>query len=123
MGNMHFETSKSRLQKKTEFTALLSSKRTASHNPLFDESGNAMSLFTARPAKWKSSQYTWTDSDGHQVAIDDRKGEREQHRLVITRPMAQDKLDALVGLWVLRLWYENAETKQAKREGQLFCEK
>ncbi|KAL2827805.1 hypothetical protein BDW59DRAFT_54770 [Aspergillus cavernicola] len=112
VGNIHFETSKSRLQK-TEFTALLSAKRTASHRPLFDEAGKLVTLFNARP-KWMGSCYSWMDRNGHQLAFEDRKG--EQHKLVITSPMSQDTRDALTAMWVLRLWYETAESKQAKKE-------
>ncbi|KAL2868796.1 uncharacterized protein BJX67DRAFT_379744 [Aspergillus lucknowensis] len=115
LGNIHFETSKPRLQK-TEFRALLSAHRTASHKPLFDEARKLTILFDARPMNWVSSRYSWTDGNGHQVAFEEGKGEHEQHKLVITHPMAQETRDALVALWVLRLWYETAESKQAKRE-------
>ncbi|KAJ0419725.1 hypothetical protein BJY00DRAFT_285450 [Aspergillus carlsbadensis] len=113
VGNIHFDTSKSRLQK-TEFTALLSAKRTASDQPLFDEAGRASTLFTARPAKWMSNRYTWTQEDGSQVAMEDVKG--DEHNLVMTTPMTQETRDALVAVWMLRLWYETAESKQAKRD-------
>ncbi|KAL4864368.1 hypothetical protein BDV12DRAFT_205748 [Aspergillus spectabilis] len=113
VGNVHFKTSKRRLQK-TEFTALLSAKRTASHRPLFNKAGELSTLFNARPTSWRSSHYCWTDSDGHQVAFEDR--ESEQHKLVITQPMLQETRDALAGVWVLRLWYEAAESRQAKKE-------
>ncbi|KAL2794597.1 hypothetical protein BJX66DRAFT_303458 [Aspergillus keveii] len=113
VGNIHFETSKSRLQK-TEFKALLSAKRTASDRPLFDEAGRTSTLFTARPATLMSSRYTWTQKNGSQVAVEDGKG--DEHRLAITTPMTQETRDALVASWMLRLWYETAESKQAKRE-------
>ncbi|KAL2837125.1 hypothetical protein BJY01DRAFT_221313 [Aspergillus pseudoustus] len=113
VGNIHLETSKSRLQK-TEFSAQLSPRRTASHRPLFDEAGETSTLFTARPGKWVSSRYIWTQKNGSQVAVEDGKG--EEHKLVITSPMKQDVRDALVAVWMLRLWYETAESKEAKRE-------
>ncbi|KAL3484204.1 hypothetical protein BJX62DRAFT_219074 [Aspergillus germanicus] len=113
VGNIHFETSKSRLQK-TEFQALLSAKRTASDRPLFDDAGKATTLFTARPAKLMSSRYTWTRENGSQVAFEDGRG--EEHRLAITTAMPQEMRDALVASWMLKLWYETAESKQAKRE-------
>ncbi|KAL2847089.1 hypothetical protein BJX68DRAFT_240205 [Aspergillus pseudodeflectus] len=112
-GNIHLETSKSRLQK-LEFTALLSAKRTASDRPLFDEAGKTVTLFSARPAKLMSSRYTWTQEDGSQIAVEDGKG--DEHRLAITTAMTQEMRDALVAVWLLRLWYETAESKQAKRE-------
>ncbi|KAL4925070.1 uncharacterized protein BDV17DRAFT_191789 [Aspergillus undulatus] len=117
IGNMHFETTKSRLQK-TEFTALLSAGRTCAHKPLFDALGKSVTLFNARPAGWMSSRYVWTDGEGRQVAVEDvlGKNDRGKTRLSITMSMKQEERDALVALWVLRLWYETAESKQAKKE-------
>ncbi|KAL5333784.1 hypothetical protein BJX70DRAFT_391905 [Aspergillus crustosus] len=116
LGNIHIETSKPRLQK-TEFTAILSRDRTASHKPLFNEPGQLSTLFTARPTSWRSSHYAWTDSEGNQVAVEDTDG--EYRKLAISMPMPQETRDALVAVWLLRLWYETAESKQAKREGSL----
>ncbi|KAL3469787.1 hypothetical protein BJX99DRAFT_64297 [Aspergillus californicus] len=113
VGNIHLETSKSRLQK-TEFTALLSVKRTASHKPLFDEGGKLVTLFKARATGLMNSRYIWTDGSGHQVAFEVK--EDEKYKLAITTPMSQASRDALVGLWVLKLWYETAESKDAKRD-------
>ncbi|KAL3481703.1 hypothetical protein BJX99DRAFT_253230 [Aspergillus californicus] len=79
-----------------EFEALLSSKQTASDRPLFDEAGKASTLFTARPAKLMGSWYNWIQEDGSQVA--------------------EEMRDVLVAVWMLKLWYETAETRQAKRE-------
>ncbi|KAL4944569.1 hypothetical protein BDV06DRAFT_220195 [Aspergillus oleicola] len=117
LGNLHFETSKPLFQK-TEFTARLSSKRTSAHNPLFDEAEKTSTLFTARSAKWLSgrSNYTWTDGHGRQMAIEDGPTKNSQHRLDIFVPMSQEMRDALVSLWVLRLWFERAESREAKKE-------
>jgi hypothetical protein len=115
VGNIHLETSKSRLQK-IEFTALLSAKRTASERPLFDDAGKTVTLFSARPVKLMSSRYTWTREDGSQIAVEDGKG--DGHSLALTTAMTQEMRDALVAAWLLRLWYETAESKQAKREGK-----
>jgi hypothetical protein len=49
--------------------------------------------------------------------VEDGKG--DEHKLVITTPITQEMWDALVAVWMLRLWYETAESKQAKREGKL----
>lgn len=113
MGNMRLETSKSPLQK-TEFAGMLSPKKTAYHKPLFDESIE-QTLFTAKP-KWSGGRYKyrWTDAGGKQVAIED--GPEEQFRLVVTGRLERQRRDALVALWVLRVWHETAESRQAKRE-------
>ncbi|KAL4790413.1 hypothetical protein BDV19DRAFT_334694 [Aspergillus venezuelensis] len=117
LGNLHFETSKPRFQK-PEFTARLSANRTSADNPLFDEADKANVLFTARPAKWLSgtSGYTWFNDAGQQVAVENEPGKGGQYKLDVSMPLSQEMRDALVGLWALRLWYETAESKEAKRE-------
>ncbi|KAF7556146.1 hypothetical protein G7Z17_g1643 [Cylindrodendrum hubeiense] len=110
VGNIVFETSKSVIQK-TEFKALLSANRTASDKPLFDE--KAEPLFNIKP-KWKGGGHKWTGPDGTQVALEEGKG--AEHKLAITAPMEREMRDALVAMWVLRLWHDTAETRQAKRE-------
>ncbi|KAL3455662.1 hypothetical protein BJX64DRAFT_59278 [Aspergillus heterothallicus] len=114
VGNIHLETTKSRLQRKGEFTAWLSPRRTAWHRPLFDEAGKRSTLFSARPGKWTSSRYVWTGGDGARLAVEEMNG--EQHGLDISTPMTQEMRDALIAVWLLRLWYETAESKQAKKE-------
>lgn len=111
VGNIRFETTKPRLQK-AEFNALLSEGRTASSRPLFGE--NEHHLFNIKP-KW-NGQYKWTDSSGREIAVEDGGG---QLKLVVTMSMHADIRDALVALWVLRLWYDTAESKQARRECML----
>lgn len=111
LGNIRFEMTKSRLQK-TEFSALLSAKKTASDRPLFDE-GIEELLFSAKP-KWSGSRYRWLVAGGTEVAFEDGKGERQ--KLVVTVPMQRDKRDVLVALWILRLWHDTAESRQARRE-------
>ncbi|KAL2811387.1 hypothetical protein BJX63DRAFT_433397 [Aspergillus granulosus] len=113
VGNIYLEANKPRFQK-NEFKLLLSSKRTASDRPLFDEPGKASPLFTARPAKLMSSCYSWIQRGGSQVAVEDGKG--AEHKLAIMTAMTQEMRDALVAVWLLRLWYETAESKQVKRE-------
>ncbi|KAI9923875.1 hypothetical protein ASPWEDRAFT_26422 [Aspergillus wentii DTO 134E9] len=110
LGNIVFETAKSRLQK-TEFKALLSAKKTASDKPLFDD--RPQLLFTVKP-KWPGSQYKWTDADGKQIALEDKKG--DQQKLSILVSMEQEMRDALVAMWVLRIWHDTAESRKAKRE-------
>ncbi|KAL4959259.1 uncharacterized protein BDV14DRAFT_185020 [Aspergillus stella-maris] len=117
LGNLHFETSKPRFQK-PEFAARLSANRTSADKPLFDDADQANVLFTARPAKWLSgiSGYTWFNDAGQQVAVENGPGRNGQYRLDISVPQNQEMRDALVSLWALRLWYETAESKEAKRE-------
>ncbi|KAL7627726.1 hypothetical protein AAE478_001921 [Parahypoxylon ruwenzoriense] len=110
LGNISLETSKPRFQK-TEFKALLSAKKNASDVPLFDK--DAKLLFDVRP-KWVSSRYTWTDCNGGQVAYEEGKG--GEHKLVVTMPMNTEVRDALVAAWCLRLWYDTAESREAKRD-------
>lgn len=114
-GNIQFETSKSRLQK-TEFKALLSPSKTASSKSLFDEKAQQQLLFSVKP-KWIGARYKWTNSNGGEVAFEDRKD--SQHKLVVTAPLQRGMRDALVALWALRLWHDTAETRQVKREGEL----
>ncbi|KAL2844075.1 hypothetical protein BJY01DRAFT_248320 [Aspergillus pseudoustus] len=96
LGNIHLGTSKSRLRK-MEFEALLTS-----------------TLFTARPAKLMGSRYNWIQEDGSQVAVEE--GKDDEDKMVIAAPMTEEMRDALVAVWMLKLWYETAETRQAKRE-------
>ncbi|KAF5857017.1 hypothetical protein ETB97_006408 [Aspergillus alliaceus] len=111
LGNIRFEMTKSRLQK-IEFRALLSAKKTACDKPLFDE-GIEEPLFSAKP-KWSGSRYRWLVAGGNEVAFEDGKGERQ--KLVVTVPLQRDKRDALVALWILRLWHDTAESRLARRE-------
>ena len=116
LGNIQFETTKSRLQK-TEFKAMSSPNKTASNKSLFDEKAQQQLLFTVKP-KWVGARYKWTNSNGGEVAFEDRKKDG-QHKLVVTTPLPRGMRDALVALWALRLWHDTAETRQAKREGEL----
>lgn len=116
IGNIRFETSKARLQK-TEFRAFLSPKRSARDQPLFDNDKTRQQLLFNATPKWKGCEsYTWADAGGRKVAYEDGGG---QHKLVITMPISMELRDALVALWILRLWHDTAETSQAKRECKL----
>lgn len=121
LGNISLETSNKRSRfQKAEFRALLSAKKTASSIPLFDDEEKAQLLFTIKP-KWIGGRYTYTDSSCEQVAYEDedRKAKEHRHRLVITAPMDRATRDALVATWCLRLWYETAESREARSEGKL----
>ncbi|KAI1458117.1 hypothetical protein F4805DRAFT_457029 [Annulohypoxylon moriforme] len=110
LGNICLKTSKSAFQK-TEFRMLISTGRTWSDQPLFDE--DAKPLFEVKP-KWMGGRYIWSNCNGEQVAYEDKKG--DQQVLVITAPVKRKLRDALVATWCLRLWYETAESTQARRD-------
>lgn len=117
-GNMQFETSKTVLHG-TEFRALLSPGRTWADKPLFDTHSQTP-LFIARREGLMGSQYTWREPLGTELGHDFCKN-GESHGLVITSPMDQEGRDALVALWVLRVWHDVAESPKAKRDGQYSC--
>ncbi|PKX89316.1 uncharacterized protein P174DRAFT_396941 [Aspergillus novofumigatus IBT 16806] len=114
VGNIRLETSEARLQR-TSFKAMLSPKKTASDKPLFDEGTPQVLLFDIRP-DWKVGRnyYKWSDSNGRQVAIEEKENDR--YKLSITRSMPREMKDALVATWLLRLWHDTAESKRAKRQ-------
>ncbi|KFA64845.1 hypothetical protein S40285_09619 [Stachybotrys chlorohalonatus IBT 40285] len=111
LGNISLEPTKSRV-KKTEFTALLSPGRTASHDSLFEK--DPRPLFTIK-TKLVGGAYEWIDTEGRQVAHEGGKG--SQHKLTITAPLESKIRDALVATWCLRLWHDTAESRKAKRDG------
>lgn len=117
VGNIRLENSETRFQK-TSFKAMLSAKKTASHNPLFHEGTQQLLLFDIQP-NWKAGRncYKWSDSNGRQVAIEEKEDDR--YKLSVTSSMSQESRDALVATWLLRLWHDTAESKQAKRECEL----
>lgn len=117
IGNIQFETSKPRFQK-TEFRALLSANKSSSDHSLFDEKAQQQLLFSVKP-KWVGGRYKWIDSDSREIAFEDRKD--GQHKLVVTAHMRREMRDALVVMWALRLWHDTAESRQAKRKGELVC--
>ncbi|CAI7585885.1 unnamed protein product [Penicillium glandicola] len=114
VGNIRLEISEARFQR-TSFRAILSPKKTASDNPLFDEGTQQRLLFDIQP-NWKVGRncYRWSDSDGRQLAVEEKEDVR--YKLSITRSISQELRDALVATWLLRLWHDTAESKQAKRE-------
>jgi hypothetical protein len=116
VGNIRLEISETRFQK-TSFKAVLSPKRTASDNPLFGE-GTQQLLFDIQPnRKVGRNCYRWSDSNGRHVAVEEKEDDR--YGLSVTTSMSQEMRDALVATWLLRLWHDTAESKQAKRECEL----
>ncbi|KAI9375083.1 hypothetical protein BJX61DRAFT_531838 [Aspergillus egyptiacus] len=112
LGNIRLEISEPRLQR-TSFKAKVGVGKTAASKPLFDE--EQVLLFDIRPRLGlNASSYQWSNSSGHQVAVEEKHDDR--HKLSITRSMTQQSRDALVTTWLLRLWHQTADSRQAKRE-------
>lgn len=65
-------------------------------------------------AKLKDA-YTWEDDNGDSVAVESI--EEDLHQLHITAELANDMLDALVGLWCCRIWQQSADTRDTVHEG------
>ncbi|KAL4991014.1 hypothetical protein BDW68DRAFT_153152 [Aspergillus falconensis] len=119
VGNIRLETSEARFQRPC-FRALLSAGKTASDRPLFDQGAQQFVLFDIRPnwnikvGRGSGSGYRWSDSNGRQMAVEEKEDGR--YRLSVTREMPREMRDALVATWLLRLWHDTAESKEAKRE-------
>ncbi|RDW86623.1 uncharacterized protein DSM5745_03265 [Aspergillus mulundensis] len=116
VGNIRLEASEARLQR-TSFRALLSAGKTASDRPLFNEGAQQLVLFEIQPSGkvgLSSTSYKWSDSKGDQVATEGKENSR--YYLKVTSSLPQDVRDALVATWLLRLWHDTAESKEAKRE-------
>ncbi|KAJ5778837.1 hypothetical protein N7457_006557 [Penicillium paradoxum] len=117
VGNIRLETFESRFQKKS-FKAMLSPKRTYSDKPLFNEGTQQSLLFDIHQnRKTGRNCYKWSDSNGIQVAVEEKEDDR--YKLSITGTLSQELKDALVATWLLRLWHDTAESKEAKRECEL----
>ncbi|KAF5022459.1 hypothetical protein F66182_5495 [Fusarium sp. NRRL 66182] len=114
LGNIQLGFSEKLLQK-TGFEAMLNADKSAAHVLLFD-SETQQTLFEIKP-KWKGGNYQWMSSDGQKIAYESGKG--DEHKLVIQIPLQQQIRDAMVALWILRLWHDIAESRSAKRQGKL----
>lgn len=112
LGNIGLRSTKPLLQR-PEFEVVLSAAGTAADKPLFDE--NPKVIFNMKP-KMLSGRYTWVDSDGNQIAVEEQKG--GQRTLDITVPMRREVRDAIVATWCLKVWHDTAESPQAKKDGK-----
>lgn len=112
LGNISLRPKKYRLQR-PEFEAVLSAARTAADELLFDK--NPQVIFGIKP-KLLTGRYTWSDSHGSQIAVEEQKG--GQRTLDITVPMKREARDALVATWCLKVWHDTAESPQAKKDGK-----
>jgi hypothetical protein len=116
-GNVRLESSKKHpLLRKKEFKALLSVSKTATSPELFDDEKAQHLLFEVKP-RMLGGGFMWTDSDGKEVAREDGKSGGERS-LAVAAPMSREKRDALVALWVLRLWHDIAKERHFTREGE-----
>ncbi|KAF4967440.1 hypothetical protein FSARC_5013 [Fusarium sarcochroum] len=104
LGNIQFDISKTVLQK-PEFKAMLNADKSAADVLLFNHE-TQQTLFEIKP-KWKGGHYQWIDADGQKIAYESGKG--DEYKLVIQVPLQQQVKDAMVALWVLRLWHDLAE--------------
>jgi hypothetical protein len=106
LGNIQFDISNADLQKK-EFRAMLNAEKSAADILLFDHDTQQL-LFDIKP-KWKDGQYQWIDASGVKIASE--SGEGGEYKLHIDVPLQQEKRDAIVALWILRLWHDIAESR------------
>lgn len=92
---------------------MLSAESTAAGKPLFNE--NPRVIFNIKP-KILAGGYTWSDSGGGQVAVEEQKG--GQRTLDITASMKREMRDALAATWCLKVWHNTAESPRAKKNGK-----
>ncbi|KAK9772091.1 hypothetical protein AB5N19_11713 [Seiridium cardinale] len=64
--------------------------------------------------KIRQNTYEWHTLDGGLVAVED--GRDDQQRLIITAPLTRRIVDALVGCWCLRIWYNNIEIQKGSQK-------
>ncbi|RMJ23655.1 hypothetical protein PHISP_05474 [Aspergillus sp. HF37] len=112
IGNIRLSKTSS---KKQGFKALLSPAKSAVDNPLLNGEDTEEVLFEIKATGWTGGRYQWTGSDGELLAVEDVDGDETQPRLVGQVPLPIDSCDALVAVWILRLWLDRAESRQAKR--------
>ncbi|KAK4460488.1 hypothetical protein QBC42DRAFT_272288 [Cladorrhinum samala] len=129
-GNIKFQISKSFFGKVVEIKAILSAGRNETSSPLFDDDNDDAGplekdvLFVAKQKLTIGGKggFVWIDAKGKEVAR-----EEGNRRLVLTGGRSSLKSDAeeewmvhaLVAVWVLRLWWEVAESSKFKREAEL----
>lgn len=102
------------LPQTTQFKAMLNADKSAVDALLFDRSTQEL-LFDIKP-KLKGGQYEWVDVDGQKIAYESSEGEED--KLHFETSISQQKKDALVAFWILRLWHDAVE-KEAEQKGEL----
>ncbi|KAG8672193.1 hypothetical protein FPOAC1_005455 [Fusarium poae] len=109
LGNIQLDICNTDHQKK-DFKAMLNADKSAADILLFNRDTQQL-LFDIKP-EWKGDQYQWIDENGAKVAFESRTAEGQ--RLHIQVSLQQQKRDALVALWILRLWNSIAESSVPK---------
>ena len=116
VGNILFQTAKSFVMRRTEWTSLCSSGTSDLSSPLFaeDKSTYGYCFKTIR----SGPGFYWQNESGKPVAREPvvRNLEDEKPTLTVAEPMSPNRRDALVALWVLRLWFDIAEDPRFKRQ-------
>ncbi|GKU07577.1 hypothetical protein FLAG1_08313 [Fusarium langsethiae] len=111
MGNIQLDVSSTEHQKE-ELRAMLNADKSAADILLFNRDTQQL-LFDIKP-KWQGGQYQWIDVNGLKVASESWTSEKQ--KLHIEVPLGQQKKDALVALWILRLWHGIVEGRVTERE-------
>lgn len=115
LGNMYLTTHKAMLQRRS-LTAMVCKGRNAHDKPLLHKDNEEV-LFTSKPGL-VGNQWRWMDSRGQDVAREESNG--DERKLAITALLDRRTRDALAALWLLKVWQDVAETRQAKRQGKIY---
>ncbi|KAK3987493.1 hypothetical protein QBC44DRAFT_118609 [Cladorrhinum sp. PSN332] len=109
-GNIRLQISKSLFGRIKEIKALRCVDRDETSKPLFDaESEKA--VFTGKQRF--GGGWVWSDEEGREVAKEDGGSK------LVVKGIVERDFDALVAVWVLRLWFGVAEEKKFEREAQM----
>ncbi|KAK4446803.1 hypothetical protein QBC34DRAFT_410870 [Podospora aff. communis PSN243] len=105
---------------KPSFTAFLNPGSSSTTAPLFpseSEGGKVKVLFTAKPSRIGRS-WEWLDGEGRVVAREEGEKDGQEATLVVFRreDMKDEEVEALLALWVLRLWWGVAEEREFQKE-------
>ncbi|RFN48017.1 hypothetical protein FIE12Z_7740 [Fusarium flagelliforme] len=96
----------------TQFKAMLNADKSAEDALLFNRDTQEL-LFDIKP-KLKGGQYEWVGVDGQKIGYESSEGEEDKLHFEIS--ISQQKKDALVAFWILRLWHDAVE-KEANQKG------
>ena len=112
LGNIQLNTTRATSQS-AQFRAMLNRDKSAVDALLFNRDTQEL-LFDIKPML-KSGQYEWVDADGQRIAHESSKG--EEYLLHLETSILQGKKDALVALWIVRLWHDAVE-EEARQKGE-----
>lgn len=114
MGNIYLTTPTAMFQRKS-LIAIVCKGRNTHDKPLFDDDNEEV-LFTSKPGVI-GDQWRWMDRGGQEIAREELSD--NENKLVVTTSMDCVTRDALVALWVLKMWRDVAESPQAKRRSKV----